>query len=166
MRKFRIALAQINVTVGDLSGNTSKILDVVNQAKASGANLVAFPELTVPGYPPEDLLLKPQFLAENRRRMEQIAEASHGITVIVGFADYAGSEVYNAAAVAYDGQLVGAYHKQFLPNYGVFDEDRYFRSGDSCPVYVLDGTPWASTSAKTSGMRSGRRLSNGRSAQR
>ena len=140
MRKFRVALAQINVTVGDLPGNTSKILDVVDRAKESGANLVAFPELTVPGYPPEDLLLKPQFLAENRLCMENIAEASEGIAVIVGFADFVGGEVYNAAAVAYDGRLVGTYHKQFLPNYGVFDEDRYFRSGDSCPVYVLDGT--------------------------
>ena len=140
MRKFRIALAQINVTVGDLPGNTSKILEVVDQAKESGANLVAFPELTVPGYPPEDLLLKPQFLAENRQYMDRITQASEGIAVIVGFADFVGGEVYNAAAVAYDGRLVGTYHKQFLPNYGVFDEDRYFRSGDSCPVYVLDGT--------------------------
>ena len=140
MRKFRIALAQINVTVGDLLGNTSKILEVVDQAKESGANLVAFPELTVPGYPPEDLLLKPQFLAENRQYMDRITQASEGIAVIVGFADFVGGEVYNAAAVAYDGRLVGTYHKQFLPNYGVFDEDRYFRSGDFCPVYVLDGT--------------------------
>ena len=140
MRKFRIALAQINVTVGDLPGNTSKILEVVDQAKESGANLVAFPELTVPGYPPEDLLLKPQFLAENRQYMDRITQASEGIAVIVGFADFVGGEVYNAAAVAYDGRLVGTYHKQFLPNYGVFDEDRYFRSGDFCPVYVLDGT--------------------------
>ena len=141
MRKFRLALAQINVTVGDLSGNTEKILDCVDQAREAGANLVAFPELTVPGYPPEDLLLKPQFLAENRLCMERIAEASEGIAVVVGFADFVGGEVYNAAAVACDGQLAGVYHKQFLPNYGVFDEDRYFRSGDSCPVYVLDGTP-------------------------
>ena len=141
MRKFRIALAQINVTVGDLPGNTAKILNVVNDARESGANLVAFPELTVPGYPPEDLLLKPQFLAENRLCMERIAQASQGICVVVGFANFVGGEVYNAAAVAYDGHLVGTYHKQFLPNYGVFDEDRYFRSGDTCPVYVLDGTP-------------------------
>ena len=141
MRKFRIALAQINVTVGDLPGNTAKILNVVNDARESGANLVAFPELTVPGYPPEDLLLKPQFLAENRLCMERVAQASQDICVVVGFADFVGGEVYNAAAVAYDGHLVGTYHKQFLPNYGVFDEDRYFRSGDTCPVYVLDGTP-------------------------
>ncbi len=141
MRKFRVALAQINVTVGDLPGNTAKILDVIGDARDAGTNLVAFPELTVPGYPPEDLLLKPQFLAENRLCMDQIAEASQGICVVVGFADFVGGEVYNAAAVAYDGKHVGTYHKQFLPNYGVFDEDRYFRSGDSCPVYVVDGTP-------------------------
>ncbi|MCE2456486.1 MAG: NAD+ synthase [Dehalococcoidia bacterium] len=141
MRKFRVALAQINVTVGDLPGNTAKILDVISDARDVGASLVAFPELTVPGYPPEDLLLKPQFLTENRRCMERIAEASHDICVVVGFADFVGGEVYNAAAVAYDGKHVGTYHKQFLPNYGVFDEDRYFRSGDTCPVYVIDGTP-------------------------
>ena len=141
MRKFRVALAQINVTVGDLPGNTAKILDVISDARDAGANLVAFPELTVPGYPPEDLLLKPQFLTENRLCMEQIAEASQGICVVVGFANFVGGEVYNAAAVAYDGKHVGTYHKQFLPNYGVFDEDRYFRSGESCPVYVVDGTP-------------------------
>ena len=141
MRKFRVALAQINVTVGDLPGNTAKILSVIQDARAVGADLVAFPELTVPGYPPEDLLLKPQFLAENRMCMEQIAEESRGISVVVGFADFVGGEVYNAAAIAHDGNLAGIYHKQFLPNYGVFDEDRYFRSGDTCPVYVLDGTP-------------------------
>ena len=140
MRKFRIALAQLNVAVGDLTGNTSKILDAVDLARASDVDLVAFPELTIPGYPPEDLLLKPQFLDDNRRYMEQVAGASEGIAVVVGFADYRGSDVYNAAAIASDGQLVGTYHKQFLPNYGVFDEDRYFRPGDSCPVYVIEGT--------------------------
>ena len=116
MRKFRVALAQINVTVGDLPGNTAKILSVIQDARAVGADLVAFPELTVPGYPPEDLLLKPQFLAENRMCMEQIAEESRGISVVVGFADFVGGEVYNAAAIAHDGKLAGSYHKQFLPN--------------------------------------------------
>ena len=140
MRSFRIALAQINVTVGDLSGNTAQILDCIERARDASADLVAFPELAVPGYPPEDLLLKPQFLAENRRFMEEIARRSDGIAVVVGFADARNSEVYNAAAVAYGGELVGVYHKLFLPNYGVFDEDRYFRAGDSCPVYVVSGT--------------------------
>ncbi len=140
MRSFRIALAQINVTVGDLDGNTSKIIDCVAQAREADADLIAFPELAIPGYPPEDLLLKPQFLDENQRRMEQIAAESSGIAVIVGFAHATASEVYNAAAVAFDGELYGIYHKQFLPNYGVFDEDRYFRPGDTPQVYVVSGT--------------------------
>ena len=141
MRSFRVALAQINVTVGDLEGNTSKILDGVERAREAGADLVAFPELTIPGYPPEDLLLKPQFLDENLRCLDRVAEASDGIAVVAGFADFRGGELYNAAAVAYGGRVVGVYHKQFLPNYGVFDEDRYFRAGDACAVYVINGAP-------------------------
>ena len=140
MRTFRIALAQINVTVGDLSGNTARILECISEARKSQVDLIAFPELAIPGYPPEDLLLKPQFLDENRRCLEQVAAASEGIAVVVGFADASDSEVYNAAGLAYDGRLVDVYHKQFLPNYGVFDEDRYFRPGDSSPVYVVNGT--------------------------
>ena len=140
MRNFRIALAQIDVTVGDLSGNSAMILDGIDRARDANADLVAFPELAIPGYPPEDLLLKPQFLAENLSCMETIARKSHGIAAVIGFADSRDTEVYNAAAVAFDGELVGIYHKLFLPNYGVFDEDRYFRPGNSCPVYVIDGT--------------------------
>ena len=140
MRTLRIALAQINVTVGDLHGNTARILDCIAQARRSQVDLIAFPELAVPGYPPEDLLLKPQFLDENRRCVERVAAASEGIAVVVGFADARDSEVYNAAGLAYDGRLVDVYHKQFLPNYGVFDEDRYFRPGESSQVYVVNGT--------------------------
>ena len=140
MRTFRIALAQINVTVGDLNGNTARILDCIDQARRSQVDLIAFPELAVPGYPPEDLLLKPQFLDENRRCVERVVAASEGIAVVVGYADARDSEVYNAAGLAYDGRLVDVYHKQFLPNYGVFDEDRYFRPGESSQVYVVNGT--------------------------
>ena len=140
MRTFRIALAQINVTVGDLNGNTARILDCIDQARRSQVDLIAFPELAVPGYPPEDLLLKPQFLDENRRCVERVVAASEGIAVVVGYADARDSEVYNAAGLAYDGSLVDVYHKQFLPNYGVFDEDRYFRPGESSQVYVVNGT--------------------------
>ena len=139
MRNFRIALAQINPTVGDLEGNSRKVIEYIERARESQADLIAFPELAIPGYPPEDLLLKPQFLEENRRFMESVVTHSEGIAVIVGFADAAGAEVYNAAAVAYDGQLIDVYHKMFLPNYGVFDEDRYFRAGEICPVYVING---------------------------
>ena len=140
MRNFRIALAQINPTVGDLEGNSKKVADYIRRAREAQADIIAFPELAIPGYPPEDLLLKPQFLEENRRFMESVVAHSEGIAVIVGFADADGAEVYNAAAVAYDGQLIDVYHKMFLPNYGVFDEDRYFRAGDTCPVYVINGT--------------------------
>ena len=139
MRNFRIALAQINPTVGDLEGNATKVVRNIAKAREAGAELVAFPELAIPGYPPEDLLLKPQFLEENRKYMEWVVSQSEGIAVVVGFADAVGAEVYNAAAVAFDGQLIDVYHKMFLPNYGVFDEDRYFRSGGTCPVYVING---------------------------
>ncbi len=138
MRTFRLVMAQINPTVGDLEGNTARILDRVDQARGLRADLVAFPELAITGYPPEDLLLKPQFLRENMRKMRQVAEASRGICVVVGFVD-AGELVHNAAAVAHDGRLVDVYRKIYLPNYGVFDEVRYFEPGSGCPVYVVNG---------------------------
>ena len=139
MRLFRIALAQINPTVGDLEANSEKIVQYIERAREAKADLVAFPELAIPGYPPEDLLLKPQFLEENRRYVDSVVAQSEGIAVVFGFADAVGSEVYNAAAVAFDGRLIDVYHKRFLPNYGVLDEDRYFRPGHICPVYVING---------------------------
>ncbi|MSP78958.1 MAG: NAD+ synthase [Dehalococcoidia bacterium] len=138
-RTFRLALAQINLTVGDLEGNTRKVLDQMRQAKDKGAGLVAFPELAVTGYPPEDLVLKPAFVRDNLRAMQRIVEASQGIGVVFGFVDRQGQDVFNAAAVAQDGKLAGVYHKVFLPNYGVFDEDRYFRPGKTCPVFTING---------------------------
>ena len=141
MRTFRVALAQINVTVGDLDGNADKIIDYIERARSLKADLVAFPELAVTGYPPEDLVFKPQFVDDNMSKMRQVVEASHSIAVVVGFVDTAGSDLYNAAAIGYGGKLVGVYHKQCLPNYGVFDEDRYFKPGNECPVYVINGTP-------------------------
>jgi NAD+ synthase (glutamine-hydrolysing) len=140
MRTLRLALAQTNPTVGDLDGNTAKILDYMDRARDVGADIVAFPELAITGYPPEDLLFKPQFIQENVDRMRRVVEASKGISVVVGFVD-AATDIYNAAAVANDGELVGIYHKMYLPNYGVFDEERYFRAGQVCPVYVINGTP-------------------------
>ena len=139
MRTLRLALAQTNPTVGDLDGNTSKILEYVDRARAVDADLVAFPELAITGYPPEDLLFKPQLIRDNLERTRRVAEASRGIAVVFGFADEADG-LYNAAAVACDGRLVGVYHKMRLPNYGVFDEQRYFRPGRVCPVYVIAGT--------------------------
>jgi NAD+ synthase (glutamine-hydrolysing) len=134
MHQLRIALAQINVTVGDLEANVAKILDSVGAAKSRGADLVAFPELVIPGYPPEDLLLKPSFVEANIEAMQRIAQATGDITAVVGFADRR-DDIYNAAAVCCDGQVVGVYRKQYLPNYSVFDENRYFQAGVEAPVF-------------------------------
>ena len=139
MRTFRVALAQINVTVGDLDGNTAKIIEYIDRARSLKADLVAFPELAITGYPPEDLVFKPQFVRDNKARMRQVVRASVDIAVVVGFVD-GDSEIYDAAAVAHDGELVDVYHKMLLPNYGVFDERRYFSAGSVCPVYVVSGT--------------------------
>ena len=139
MRTFRLAMGQINTTVGDLDGNTRKIIDYIDQARSLKADLITFPELVITGYPPEDLLLYPQFIKDNLAKMHQVVAASRGIATVVGFVDGA-SGIHNAAAVAYDGELVGIYHKIHLPNYGVFDEERYFRPGKQCPVYVINGT--------------------------
>ena len=138
MRRLRIGMAQINTTVGDFAGNTQKILEAINEARSLGVDLLTFPELAICGYPPEDLLFKPQFIEENLRSLERVASGSSGLTIVVGFVD-AKEDIYNAAAVIYDGKLVGVYHKIYLPNYGVFDENRYFRAGSECPVYIIAG---------------------------
>ena len=140
MRTFRIAMAQMNATVGDLGGNSERIAAAIREARDLGADLVAFPELALPGYPPEDLLLKPQFIRENGDQLLRIAAECQGIAAIVGFID-ADADIYNAAAVIYDGKVLGIYRKMYLPNYGVFDEDRYFAAGSECPVYKINGTP-------------------------
>ena len=139
MRTFRLAMAQINVTVGDLAGNTGKIIRYVEEARRQEADLVAFPELAIPGYPPEDLVFKPQFVRDNLKCLEEIVAASAGIAVIVGFVDE-NAHLYNAAAVVCDEKLADVYHKTFLPNYGVFDEMRYFRQGTDCPIFEINGT--------------------------
>ncbi|RKY62728.1 MAG: NAD+ synthase [Candidatus Latescibacterota bacterium] len=138
MSVFRIALAQINATVGDLEGNAEKVLQFAEEARKAGAELVAFPELALTGYPPEDLLLKPSFIEENIRVLKQLAPELEGIVSVVGFVDK-DTDIYNAAAVVADGKLIGVYHKVYLPNYGVFDEHRYFRPGSEYPVFVLNG---------------------------
>jgi len=138
MRRIRIGLAQVNTTVGDFPGNTRKILKAITRAKALGVDLITFPELAVCGYPPEDLLLKPKFIAENLRALEEVVAESVGLAVVVGFVD-AGNDIYNAAAIINDGKLVGVYHKIYLPNYGVFDENRYFQAGRECSVYTIAG---------------------------
>ncbi len=137
-RMFRLALAQINTTVGDIPGNTAIMLDFIQQARDAGADLVAFPELATTGYPPEDLLFKPSFLQDNVAAMEKIVAAARDIAVVVGYVEL-GADISNAAALGYDGKLVDSYQKMYLPTYGVFDEDRYFRRGDTCAVYVING---------------------------
>ncbi len=136
MVRPRIALAQINSTVGDLQGNTSLIIDFIDRARSSGADLVAFPELAITGYPPEDLLLKPSFIRGNRQCLTKIAAASRGIVTVVGFVDEEG-DIYNAAAAVCDGQILTIYRKLYLPNYGVFDEDRYFLPGGAPSVIKI-----------------------------
>jgi NAD+ synthase (glutamine-hydrolysing) len=133
---FRLALAQINCTVGDIAGNTRKIATCIQSAEAAGAELVAFPELAVTGYPPEDLLLKPAFIRDNLDALQEIAQATRDIVAVVGFVDRR-DDIFNAAGVLYQGRVVGIYHKRYLPTYGVFDEDRYFRPGVEAPVFRL-----------------------------
>jgi NAD+ synthase (glutamine-hydrolysing) len=125
MTTIRIALAQINPTVGDFAGNRAKIISSIERAREIGADIVAVPELSLPGYPPEDLLLKPQFITANLQALDRIIAASSGIISIVGFVDKT-TDIHNAAAVICDGRLKGVYHKNFLPNYSVFDEYRSF----------------------------------------
>jgi len=125
---MRLALAQINTTVGDLDGNRERILGRLDEAAGAGADLVLFPELAVTGYPPEDLLLRPAFLRAAEESLRRIAAASSGIVALVGF-PHLDRDLFNACAVCADGEVKAVYHKRFLPNYGVFDEDRYFQSG-------------------------------------
>jgi len=134
----RVALAQINSTVGDLDGNTDKIVDCIARAGSAGADIIVFPELAICGFPPEDLLLRPRFISQNISCLQRVAESTHGPVVVVGFVD-SDSDVFNAAAVIYEGHIAGVYHKVFLPNYGVFDENRYFRAGRECPVFDVGG---------------------------
>ncbi|HEX6489630.1 MAG TPA: NAD+ synthase [Candidatus Dormibacteraeota bacterium] len=137
-RSLRVALAQINPTVGDLKGNTTKIVDWIGRARDSGADLIAFPELALTGYPPEDLLLKPSFIRDNLAALQEVVAATEGVAAVIGFVDLDG-DIFNAAAFAHDGRLHGVYHKVYLPNYGVFDEERYFQRGRRSPIFVLDG---------------------------
>jgi NAD+ synthase (glutamine-hydrolysing) len=136
MSTLHLALAQINTTVGDIAGNTARVIASIERARTAQADIVAVPELALPGYPPEDLLLKTQFIEANLKALREIVAASKGITSIIGFVDKT-SDIHNAAAVICDGELKGVYHKIYLPNYSVFDEFRYFRAGESAPVFAL-----------------------------
>src|SRR3972149_11111339 len=140
MNTIRIGLAQINASVGDLDGNTKKILRFVQDADKLGVDIVAFPELAITGYPPEDLLLKPGFVDDNLESLRLIAKktSSLDIAIITGFIDRS-DDIYNSAALISKGKIAGIYHKNYLPNYGVFDEKRYFKSGNECPLFIVAG---------------------------
>ena len=136
---MRLALAQIDTVVGDLDGNRERILRRLEEARDAQADLVLFPELAVTGYPPEDLLLRPGFLRAARRSLDRIAAASRGIVALVGCPLFE-RDLYNACAVLADGELKAVYRKRFLPNYGVFDEDRYFAPGRELLLLELGET--------------------------
>ena len=134
MAKLRVALGQINSVVGDIDANTKRVLTALAAAEGAGCHAAVFPELAVTGYPPEDLVLKRRFVQESRNAMEHIAAQTGSCAAVVGFVDGADG-CLNAAGVAVNGRLVGIYHKQELPNYGVFDERRYFQPGSGSPTF-------------------------------
>ncbi len=138
MLKLRIAMAQTNPTVGALDENARKIIGYARAARSLGCGLVIFPELAVTGYPPEDLLLKPKFIEDNISVLKKITKALCGITAVVGFVDR-DDYIYNSAAIIQDARLAGVYRKMYLPNYGVFDEERYFQAGSRPLNFRLNG---------------------------
>jgi NAD+ synthase (glutamine-hydrolysing) len=141
---MRVVLAQINVTVGDIAGNTVRILNAIGEAQSAGAGITLMPELAITGYPPEDLLAKEHFVEDNLDALEQIAAASWN-SVLVGFVNRIGDDLYNAAALCGNGRVLQIYHKRRLPNYGVFDERRYFTPGEELGLFELGGTMFAYT---------------------
>jgi NAD+ synthase (glutamine-hydrolysing) len=114
---MRIGMAQVNATVGDLDGNFRKLVETIERARAQGVDVLAFPEMVITGYPPEDLLLKPSFIETAIARTRELLPHTHGMTVVVGTVDR-DVDLYNAAAVLHDGRWVGTYRKRYLPNYG------------------------------------------------
>jgi len=136
---LRIALAQINSFVGNFEYNFNKIKENIKKAKNSNCDIIIFPELTVTGYPPEDLLLNRRFILENLQYIKKISKLCDNLLCIIGFVDRVNNNIYNAAAVIYNKKVIHIYHKMNLPNYGVFDEKRYFTSGTQIPVYEIGG---------------------------
>jgi NAD+ synthase (glutamine-hydrolysing) len=138
VKTIKIALAQINPTVGGIEGNVLKICDYIRRAREKKSPLVVFPELSITGYPPEDLLLKRHFVDDNLEALISVIENTKDIAAVVGFVDRKDSVLYNAAAIIRNCKMIGVYRKVFLPNYGVFDEYRYFRAGTETPVYRIE----------------------------
>ncbi len=140
MRTLRIGLCQINTTVGDIEGNTKKILDYIAKGKKIRADLLVFPEMAVTGYPPEDLLLMTKFIEANLKAVKTIAKATSSVTAVIGFVNKDG-DIFNSAALLHNGKMIDIYSKTYLPNYGVFDEDRYFQVGKENFIFTLKSTP-------------------------
>ncbi len=137
-RRLRIALAQVNVTVGDVEENASLVAEWIAKARQAGAQLVVFPEQTIAGYPAEDLWLKPHFLAASRQALEEVASDVEGLAAVVGFPERDGG-IYNSAAVLGEGRVRAVYRKILLPNYSVFDERRYFEPGATPALIEVGG---------------------------
>lgn len=137
---LRIVMAQLNMLLGDIDGNVQQIISAANRARDElNADVIVFPELTLTGYPPEDLLLRPGFTMAALRGLEQVKQSVSGIDVLIGYPIQESGGLYNAAALIRDGKIVGSYHKQHLPNYSVFDEKRYFVSGEDACVVEIKG---------------------------
>jgi len=138
VKKLRLALAQINPTVGDIKENTEKIIENIEKAKKDKVDIIAFPELAITGYPPEDLLFKDEFINQNLQALKKVANYTKDIIAIVGFVDKK-EDIYNAAAILHDEKIKGIYHKNHLPNYSVFDEMRYFQKGNEIVLLNIEG---------------------------
>src|SRR5207237_973448 len=136
---MRIAMAQMNVTVGDLAGNVARIVDFAERARAGGADVMITPELAICGYPPEDLLLREDFMEDCADAVAEITARVHGVTLVVGHPRMVHSSRFNSASVIRDGKVLGVYDKHNLPNYTVFDEERYFEPASAPCVFVLNG---------------------------
>jgi len=136
---LRLALAQVNSLVGGFKANAESVKSICTQARKIGADIVLFPELMLTGYPPEDLLFKKSFIEECRKTLKKVAPFTKGLTAVIGFAEQKGKHLYNAAALMCDGKHVATYRKMLLPNYGVFDEERYFTSGKAASVFAING---------------------------
>jgi NAD+ synthase (glutamine-hydrolysing) len=134
-KNWRVAIAQVNFTVGDLKGNCMRMIKFIERASELGVDIITFPELAITGYPPEDLLLNPKFIEDNLEALRELAKAVHDTVAIVGFVDRIDGDIYNGASIIYSGKIKGIYHKALLPNYGVFDEKRYFKPGNKPLVF-------------------------------
>lgn len=137
---MKIALAQINCIVGDIAGNADKIIDYANRAHAAGASLIITPELALCGYPPEDLLFRDDFNVACERALQKIAHSLPNITLLIGHPKQENGSLFNAASILENGKITATYHKQCLPNYSVFDEERYFEAGNTPLVFEHSGT--------------------------